>query len=668
MKTSNSKSKKERHAKEKVTFRSGKKEAETPPHDKAFIGIRFDFKTNLFFTVLALYLLFTTFFNINGSSVAMWNDFFNQKTDTQILFGTPKNIRVDEWAIHTPAILSQCNTKPPFSTENYSLGGHKAPLVMSVPVKHFSAFLRPQFWLFFIADKERAFAFYWNMKLVILVGGVFLLLMLILENNFVLSVFGALWVYFSSYLQWLYSSPAMWPPELVGCFALFTTAFIQCLISRRKMMIVVFSLIFLVSCFNFVVSLYPPHQVPLVYLSFCIILGILLPKFKTVISELLMDRFRLTCVILTLLLTAGLLLLFYLDTKQTLEVFADTVYPGKRRSAGGGISIAQIFNGFMGVFMTENNFPVIWDNVCESSNFFLFFPIPMMFLCWKWFQQKKVSALEAALAIYIAIILFWQIWGFPQPIAQLTLFDRVTERRVLLSLGIASIFWTCLFLHQIIKKKTLYTVKIKVAVTAIMLAGILLHSIYFNSVTGNFASVSQIIIVCVFVAAASFLLVSRQTLLFAGLILVPNIITFGLINPISIGLKPIINHPLYERIHGVVLREPDSKWVVYGNQLLANFTYAAGAKVFNGLKYIPNLEEMKELSSKSHDVEIYNRYGYIALAADNGSEISFSLSSSPDLYTISVDPQNDCWKRLNITYGMFPTDEGIDFYRYLGKP
>lgn len=630
--------------------------------DAETIGIRFDYKTNLFFAALAIYLLLTTCFNINGSSVGMWNESFGQKTDPQILFGTPKSVRMDEWTIQTPAILSQCNSKSPFSTENYSLGGYKTPLVNNLPVAHFSTILRPQFWLFFLAGTERAFAFYWSMKLVILVSGVFLLLMLLLENNFVLSLFGALWVYFSGYTQWWYSSPQLWP-QLVGCFALFTTALIISLVSSRKIVIVAASIIFLVSCFNFATSLYPPHQVPLMYLSFCIVLGVLASRWKSILAELLTNRFRLICISASLLLTAGLLLLFYLDARQTLEVFANTVYPGQRRATGGGISIAQIFNGFLGIFMTENNFPEIWKNVCESSNYLLLFPIPLMLMCWKWFAQKKVSALDATLAIYILIILFWQIWGFPKTVAQFTLFDRVTEDRALLSLGIASIVWTCFSLHQLMEEKTIFTWRFRFFVAAAMLACVLLHSLYFNFVTNYFASTYQIIIVCLFVAAAGLLFVSRKPLLFAAIILLPNIYFHGLINPIRVGLQPILGNSLYEKINHIARQEPNSKWVVYGNNFIANLAYAAGANVFNGLKYIPNLEEMKELSTKNDDIEIYNRYNCIFMLPAEGSKISFSLISSQS-YMISVNPENDCWRRLGITYFLLPSDEGLYFLKY----
>jgi len=643
-------------------------EPEKATYNSAFIEIRFDYKTKLFLAVLALYVLITTCFNINGSSVGMWNEVFYDNPHSYTHLGTPNQIRTDEWAFHTPAILSQCNSIPPFSAENYSLGGHKAPLVMNVPVKHFSTFLRPQFWLFFLVGAERAFAFYWSMKLVFLVAGVFLLLMMILDNNFVISLFGALWVYFSGYMQWWYSSPAEWP-ELVGCFALFTTALIQILVSKRKVMIVLSSVIFLICFFNFVVTLYPPHQVPLVYLSCCIVIGVLSLRFRSVLSELLMNRFRLTFVVLTLVFTAGLLFLFYCDTKHTLKVLADTVYPGMRRSTGGGISIAKIFNGFFGIFMSERNYPRIWGNICESSNVFLFFPVPMMLFGWEWLRQKKVSALNAGFAIYIAIILLWLIWGFPKLVAQVTLFDRVPEIRSLLSLGIASIIWTCLFLHRITKDDTVYTLKFKISITAIMFIGVLIYAFYFNVVTKSFASLFQIIIVCAFVTVASFLLLGRKALLFAGVILIPNIMVHSMVNPICIGLKPILSHPLYEEINHIVHQTPDSKWIVYRTPdtsmpLLANFTYAGGAKVFNGLKYIPNLDEMKELSPKDNDIEIYNRYGYISLSPIKGSKISFALLNWGDLYMISVDPDNDCWKRLGIRYCLLPSHGKIYFLEY----
>ncbi len=628
------------------------------------MGINFDYKTNFFLAALVIYLLIVTLFSINGSSVGMWNEFFDQKADSQILFGKPKLIRVDEWSLHTPAILSQCNNPKPFPVENYSLGAYKTPLIMNLPVAHFSTFLRPQYWLFFLVGTEKAYAFYWGMKLALLVGGVFLLLMILLENNFFLSVFGALWVYFSSYMQWWYSSPAMLP-ELVGYFALFTSAFIIGLTSKRKTLIIAACFLFLVSFFNFVVSLYPPYQVPLLYLSFCIVAGVILPRWRYVLSESLKNRFGAICICVSLLATAGLLLVWYLDVRQTLDVLANTLYPGMRRTLGGGISTAQIFNGFSGFFVNEINFPKIWKNVCESSNFILLFPIPMTIMCWRWFTQKKMSPLDASLAIFILIIVFWQIAGFPRLVAKVSLLDRVPENRALMPLGIASIIWTCYALQQHLKDKNLPSWRLKIIVPSIMLIGVLILCIYLNAVTGQFLSVYQIIIVCIFASLAGLLWVGKQSLLFALLILLPNIYFNGLVNPICAGLKPILHNPLYEKVNHIVNQEPASKWVVFDKKypLIANFLYATGANIYNGVKYVPHLGEMKHLSTKNSDIRIYNRFGAISLSPVETSEIKFSLSSR-DWYIISVSSGNDCWKKLGITRGLLKTMNGLYFLKY----
>jgi hypothetical protein len=364
----------------------------------------------------------------------------------------------------------------------------------------------------------------------------------------------------------------------------------------------------------------------------------------------------------------GCLALWYWDARQTLEVFANTVYPGQRRVAGGGVSMARIFSGFLGIFMTEKNFPNIWSNIGEASNFFLLFPIPMMLMCWKWSAKKRVSALEISLAVYILIILVWQLWGFPKPVAQLTLFDRIPVTRALLPLGIASIIWTCFSLHQITKEKVVFSWRFRIIVSAGMLLFILLSCLYFNVVTDNFASAWQILFVCILVTMAALLFVSRKPLLFAGLILLPNIYFNGLINPIGMGLGPILDHPIYKRVNNIARLEEHSKWVVYGRagqvvDLNAILACAAGAEVFNGFKYVPNLEALKELSSNARDVDIYNRNSFINLLPAAGSEISFYLSE-PDSYTIRVNQGNDCWKRLGITHGLVPTQKGLDLLRY----
>ena len=614
------------------------------PEDKPLIC--FDRKTlGLLITLLSL-LSLLTIFQVNGSSVGCWARFLGRPSEEGTLFGTAKGIRSDEWAIHTPAILSQANSSKPFSAANYSLGAHKTPLVMDLPVAHFTTIFRPQFWLFFVSNVETAFSFYWNMKFVYVIGGVFLLLMALLGNNFYVALFGALWVFFSGYTQWWYS--LMWP-EVIGCFALFTAAFICMLLSRNKAAIVVSSFIWILCSINFVLFLYPPHQVPFVYLSCALVSGVLIRERKMFLIAL-RDRFRWICVIASVCVVAGSLVLFYLDAAETLSTLSTTVYPGQRRSAGGGLSLLLMYGGFIGPFMSENHFPRQWENICEFSNFFLFFPIPMAFFFYRLIKKEKTSPLEMFLAVFLVILLLWGFVGFPTWLAKWTLFDRVTEKRTLLPLGFISLVWTCLFIDRGMKTGFPRNFKFRIIVSLVAFLAIGLYVLQFNRATGQFLSNYQMILACAFVTSSVYFLVGPKPLIFAILVLAANVFSYALVNPVSLGLAPILKNPVYESTRKIAKRHPEDKWIVYAAQPWPNLYYAAGAKVFNGLKWVPNLKELNSLSADPNDVMIYNRYGYINLYPRYGNRIMFAPGDSADQYIVQGHPQNEHWRNLKIIF------------------
>src|SRR6266446_79852 len=81
---------------------------------------------------------------LNGSSVAIWTELLNEpKPPPSLLLFVPKGVRADEWHGWTPAALSQSRQTPRFPVENLTLGGGRAPLLMSVPVAYYTTLFRP---------------------------------------------------------------------------------------------------------------------------------------------------------------------------------------------------------------------------------------------------------------------------------------------------------------------------------------------------------------------------------------------------------------------------------------------------------------------------------------------------------------------------------------------
>src|SRR5213080_952330 len=152
---------------------------------------------------------------LSGSSVGMWRNLLAEPGIARgLILSSPKHLRVDEWGIWTPAMLSQARQNPPFPIENPSLGAGRAPLLMSVPVAYYTTLFRPQLWGFFLLDLEHAFAFYWCSKIFGLVLATAWLLRQIGIKNAAIVAFGTAWLFFSSFVQWWFSSPAMLPEML----------------------------------------------------------------------------------------------------------------------------------------------------------------------------------------------------------------------------------------------------------------------------------------------------------------------------------------------------------------------------------------------------------------------------------------------------------------------
>jgi len=510
--------------------------------------------------------------------------------------------------------------------------------------------VRPQFWGFFILDLERAFAFYWNMKAFLLLGGVFLLLMLLTGNDFGVSVLGSTWVFFSGFMQWWYSTPGMLP-EMVGCVAVLLVAAHYMALASRRWVIGVSTLLFSICLLDSVLSLYPAFQVPLLYLGMALLVGSLAPRLASDPPRRELP-FRIGCAGLALSAVAGLLFLYYCDAKQAIDLMRGTVYPGSRSSSGGGVALAQVFGGFYGFFMAQEKYPRTWGNVCEASNFVLLFPVPVAALLWQAWRRQRVTGPEWGLIIYLAVVLSWVILGWPHALAAASGFGLSPGTRSLLGLGLASVLLCCIFLART-RAELPRGLGPRLLIAASLLALLVAFAAEFNRVTAGFVTGDQVLVVSLVACAAGYLLLTRKRLAFAACILMPSIWSYALVNPLAVGLGPILHTKLFQQVSRIVDRDPEARWAVYGNFVTANLFKAAGAQAFNGTKIVPPLEDLRVLDPTSTAASTYNRYAHMELVPEQGSNVAFSLLQA-DLYAIKIDPMSDLWRQLGVRYVVLP--------------
>ena len=301
--------------------------------------ILFDLRTKLFlFSLLALYIILSLF-KVHTSSIGNWDIVSGKPEAETVITGTPRYIRLDEWMIGTPAVIGQYNAGMPLS--NPADGAGNMPVIYGFPVKDISTVLRPAQWSYFIFDVERAFSFSWNFGIFFFLMSTFLLFMLLTKNNFLVSVTAAFFIFLSSAVQWwtyLIASEMMY---LNGIFI----SLVYILYSKKISSLVISGIILLFSISGIFFNLYPPFQIPLIYLYSLMFIGFLIQRknFAVFKENLLAKGFVLFGVLVLFGVSAYH---YYTISRDTYSLVLNTVYPGRRFSTGGDLSNGKLFSEF----------------------------------------------------------------------------------------------------------------------------------------------------------------------------------------------------------------------------------------------------------------------------------------------------------------------------------
>ncbi len=657
--------------------------------------IKFDHKVLGLLLISFLLFVFLVIFKIHGSSIPYWNRIISDNTtrtksispaaksrlhlilkdptsirasdipivississkfcsEPGLIFGIPQGVRSDEWLVETPFILSQCSQHPAFPLKNESLGAGNTPLLMNLPVRHFSTIFRPQFWGFFTLGTERGFSFYWNVKIFGLILGFFFLLMLITGNNFWLSLFGSGWLYFSSFVQWWFSTSM---PDIVANFSIMFISLAYIFLSKKKSSVLIGSVLLTWSFINFVLFFYPPFQIPLVYLLLFLFAGYLIMNLKLADFRNNLG-FRIVGFFGAGVISLVVLYLFYLDAKATIAIVMNTAYPGRRVTVGGDMTLAYYFSGFYDVFLLNHSiFPPVWGNICEASNFVLLFPVVLLGVMVGLVARRKGLKTDILLLSSLSYLVFLTIWMFfklPVFFAKATLLNFVQTNRAFLGLGVGSIIASVHFLSN--SEPTFKDKHYNYLVLLLIFIAMFYYGTLLRNATGGFFGYRHVILISSFITLISYLLLNKKWKAFSVLVFLFVFIPTFSVNPVSIGLGPIYGKEVSKLVHNIAKEDPKAEWVTFGNNALANFLKASGANVFNGVKYAPDLQSLKILDPGLKHKSIYNRYAHIEFQEPypkSGKEIKFILSQN-DAYIVRIDPCSKKLKQLGIKYLAF---------------
>jgi len=623
--------------------------------------ILFDRKTKIFLLILLLSYLLISSLKIHTSNISNWDIFFGLEKSESVIAGKPRFIRMDEWMISSTGAIGQYNAGMPIM--NGSVGELNAPVVWGLPVKDISTVLRPNLWSYFVFDVERAFAFSWNFNIFFFLISTFLLFMLLTKNNFWISVTGTFFIFFSGGLQWWSYFIGNYMLYLNGMFI----SFAYLLYNKKRLPMIIAGLVFIFSAYGFIFNLYPPFQVPLLYLYLFLFAGFLLQRknFQTI-----KENWRLKSIVFSVALVILVLFTYhyYNLVKDTYTMMLNTVYPGRRFSTGGALRDGKVFAEFFGIFMTDTHTPVQWQNICEASGFIMFFPIVFYAMGYYYFKTKKTDPLLISISIFLLIGLLYVLLGFPAFLSRITLFSMSPDFRTLPIVGVANCFLLICYISSSkmeIKKERISWIELG-ALTVATLIFMLIVTTQINKATEKFFTSTQVGVVIALIVISylltrykNFRLVKPALLILLIAIVIPN----ANVNPVTKGLAPILENPLVVDSKEVHEKDPSARWALMGNTRLTHLLKANGIDLFNSVKLVPPMTDMKVLDRTGRYDSVYNRYAWMTMNSKqvaqnfdvNWNDTVIFRQTFQDGYTIFIDPCSPKLKQLGVKYFVFDT-------------
>ncbi|SFE01272.1 DUF7657 domain-containing protein [Spirosoma endophyticum] len=620
--------------------------------------IRFDKRVKITLgAFVALFVLFVLF-KWHYVSLPMWNTLLPDGSPATrgLVAGTPKRIRMDDYAVGAPWILS--NALNGYPLENEAIGGLKSPM-LTVPVKHPVAFFKIGSWGMFLPDLDRAYAWMYDTSPFVLLVGAFLFFLLVTRNDYWLSLTGTLTLLLSSgTVRWSFI-----PANMIGYSCAAFVAAVYLLYERKPLRLAIAALLLVWLVCAYALILYPPYQLPMAYLFGLALVGYVINNRR--------NLFPLKSVLLKIGLLAGAAVLaglmlapFFSDIQETLKAVTSTVYPGQRSETGGTGFIANWYSEYYSWFFSDEVFPKSWLNICELSHYLNFAPVIIPLTGVLFVLNRKVDWMLVAVSVFVLFMWVWIEVGFGQGLAKASLMSMVPTRRAQIPMGVGGIVLLILYLNAI-KNSTIRDTYKHVPVWGNVLAivgviGFVVYTAYVNvNDSDGLIKPYQTFVPVVFFSLLNILLIFtlpiryRASIFCAGLLifLLPNLKA----NPLSKGVSPITENAFYKTVRQLVEQDPQARWLVNGNQFITYMVTATGAKQITGVKYLPDRKHIfSVLDPQMKRDSAYNRYAHVTNQSYiDGKDSVILVNQYEDGYVIAMDPCSPRMKKLNVKYQVF---------------
>ena len=582
------------------------------------------------FALAGSILVFAVAFELNGSSIGMWNRFVPNGNAEPPLFGIERAIRSDEYAVFTPMTLAQSFAKPAWPYFNDIPRAARTDMfsVYAQPVRHPLLAFRPFLAGHVLFGFRRGLSLFWVGRWLALLLVLYELSKLLTDGDKPLSAVASAMVVSSPVVQWWGAVNALAEMLVFGSLSVLCLDRFMRGTSLRSRWLPVVGMGY---CgVAYAMTLYPAAQVPFAYVFGALSLWTVLRRAKGFRADAATWAFAGAVA----LAAAGCLAWYLHLSSESFRILADTEYPGRRFSCGGGfwkgfgLSWGNVFFPW-----TDHHFEN--SNSFERSAFFDFFPLGLVLAAYLSIRRKRLDALSFLLVAASVLLGAFCAVGLPPRMAAATLMSRTTTGRAFVAFGFLQLL---LLVRAVSMLRPALRFK-AAASAAVVFAGLstaLAHCSYPTYL-------SRMPLALVFVLSATgfclWFRFSIHRLLAPAFFVVLVFFGGALVNPIQRGDAGVSGSDLFRAVSDIAETDPGA-WLVEGASFPMNqYPLLAGARTVNAGNLYPEVERWGKTDPTEKDRFVWNRYAEcIRVDLGTGDDCSFHLTS-PLSFRIDVPPR-----------------------------
>ncbi len=611
--------------------------------------------------------------NLNGSSVALNSRLAD--TDPNIVAGTPRVVRGDEFALATPVQIGNARRDFPahawigLTDTDMDVAGQAAP-VLSLT----TAF-QPVNFPYFVLGVERAFAARWWLVVAVGLLGTYALLLALRRKPLLAAAMAAV-VGLGPIVAWWSNGPAL----TIGYLAAATAALLVALRVRSPWAATSLGVVVAYfACTAFFV-LYPPWLLSVGLVMAAVVVGDVVARRPSVLRVMLVA-------VSALVPTVAVLGLWAHQSSVALAATAGTIYPGNRVSGSGEGHASVLVGSALNTVLSDDPTALALDpgapvqlNQSEVSAPWFSLPVLLIVLILvivvlvRTIRGRRTTdhALAAgtadaaaaappagdsmrswapflAVTVVLVVELLWMLAPVPDLVGRITLLDRVPGPRMTLALGVGAALLVYLAAGRVRIRRTWLVVLLTVLAAAGAAALTWWSATQLlnpgTQGVGRAAVAGAVVAGCLTV-----LCLGRVTWPAAVLLVAVVLYNFVIVNPLYRGLGPLTHGPLANAVAAIEHQDGPTRWIDTAGVGSASVVAASGNELVTGMTVYPTRSVWERLAP-AQEAE-WNNFAKYIWVNDPTEKPAQILPVRGSLHRLRIDVCNPDVAFLDIRYAV----------------